>query len=819
MLYKTKYLILVLLLSVVKAYPQTTKIRGYVRDASSKESIPFVSIAFINSGIGTITDFKGEYFLETNIKSDTLVISSLGYKKKSIFISEQGFHTINIELEPDKYSIEEVVITPGENPAHRIVRNIIANKKKHHPNHIGTYQCEIYNKIQIDINNVDDKFRNRKVFNQFQFIFENIDTSALTGKPYLPVLLTETLSDYYYSHEADKEHEIIKANRISGTENESLAEFTGKMYQKLELYNNFITLFEPGFISPIADFGLFYYKYYLIDSLLVNDNWCYKISFEPKRKFEKTFSGYFVVADSSFAIVEGQLRMSKGANINFINDYMVNLQFEKIQDSIWFLTEEKHIVDFNLTEKTLGFFGRKQTSYKNTEFKTRLSEKIIHNHTNITLADNVNTKDEEFWELNRHIALTGKEENIYKMVDSIKQIPLYKTVEDVILLLTNYYYVVGPFEYGPYYKTYSSNFVEGHRVRVGGRTSNAFSTRLMINGHVAYGFKDEKFKYGFGALYMFSKNPRISAGFQYLHDRKQLGQSSNAFSEDNFLTSFLRRSPNKTLTMVEEHKGFIEREWFPGFSNKITLRHEIIYPVEAVPFQYFNNDVEPVPVKNIVSTEISLNTRYAKDEKFIYGEFTRLSLGTESPILEFNVSIGLHGFLGSDYDYLKLNASIEDKIEINPIGHLRYSLETGKIFGALPFPLLELHQGNETYAHDHLSFNMMNYYEFASDQYVSLWTEHHFQGLFLNKVPFIRNLKWREVISAKGVFGSLSDSHCSVLEFPDGLHRLTKPYYEAGFGIENIFKFFRIDALWRLSYLNHENIQPFGLRLKLQVLL
>ncbi len=815
----SKYLILFLLLSAVKVYPQTTKIRGHVKDASSKEPIPFVSVAFVDLGIGTITDFNGEYFLEANTKPDTLVISSLGYKKKSIFISEHGFQTINIELEPDKYSIEEVVITPGENPAHRIVRNIIANKKENDPNQTGTYQCEIYNKIQIDINNVDDKFRNRKVFNQFQFIFDNVDTSALTGKPYLPVLLTETLSDYYYSKEVDKEHEIIKANRISGTENESLAEFTGKMYQKLELYDNFITLFEPGFISPVADFGLFYYKYYLIDSLIVNDNWCYKISFEPKRKFEKTFSGYFVVADSSFAIVETQLRMSKGSNINFINDYMVSLQFEKIQDSVWFLTEEKHIVDFNLTEKTLGFFGRKQTSYKEIEFTSTLPDKIIHNHTNITLADNVNTKDDEFWELNRHIALTGKEENIYKMVDSIQQIPLYKTVEDAIFLLTNYYYVVGPFEYGPYYKTYSNNYVEGHRIRFGGRTSNAFSTRLMINGHVAYGFKDEKFKYGFGALYMFSKNPRIAVGFQYLHDRKQLGQSSNAFSEDNFLTSFLRRSPNKTLTMVEEHKGFIEREWFPGFSNKITLRHETIYPVEAVPFQYINNDVEPVPVKNIISTEISLNTRFAKDEKFIYGEFTRLSLGTESPILELNVSIGLNDFLGGNYDYLKLNASIVDKIEINPIGYLRYSLETGKIFGALPFPLLELHQGNETYAHDHLSFNMMNYYEFASDQYASLWTEHHFQGLFLNKIPFIRSLKWREVVSAKGVIGSLSDSHCSVLELPEGLHRLTKPYYEAGIGIENIFKFFRIDALWRLSYLHHENIQPFGLRLKLQVIL
>jgi hypothetical protein len=810
---------LILLISVSSVFCQVTKICGVVKSKNTQECIPFASVTFINSNIGTISDFNGEFVLETKSATDSLLFSSIGYKKKVYPVKKEVFQSLTVELEPENYSIAEVVITPGANPAHALLEKAIKHKSIHHPKNIDSYQCEIYNKIQIDINNVDEKFRDRKVFNQFQFIFEHIDTSSLSGKPYLPVLLTETISDYYYSGENDVEHEVIKANKISGTENKSLSEFTGKMYQKLEIYDNFITVFEPGFVSPIADFGLMYYKYYLVDSLNHQGHWCYKISFEPKRKNERTFSGYFMIADTSYAVVKAQLRISEGANINFINDYMATLAFNEISDSTWFLTKEKHIVDFNLTDKSLGFFGRKSTSYNNIMMNRPIPEKILKSKTDITLVHNVIDREKAFWEEHRHEALTEKEENIYEMVDSIKNVPVFNTFEDIMFLLTNYYYILGPFEYGPYYKTYSNNYIEGHRVRLGGRTSNAFSTRLMLNGHVAYGFKDEKFKYGFGALYMFSKNPRISAGFQYLNDCKQLGQSDNAFSEDNFLTSLLRRSPNKTLTMVEEQRWFIEREWFQGFSNKLTFRHENIHPVEAIPFQTMNNDNEPTELAYISNSELSLNTRFAKDEKFISGEFTRISLGTKSPIFELNLSVGSKHILKGDFDYLKIQASIKDKVEINPFGYLRYSIDAGKFFGTLPFPLLELHQGNETYAHDHLSFNMMNYYEFVSDRYVSLWTEHHFQGFFLNHIPLIRKLHWREVISARGVMGALNDKHQHILHFPNGLSSLSKPYYEAGFGIENILKLFRIDALWRLTYLDNPDIEPFGIRLKIQVIL
>jgi hypothetical protein len=141
----------------------------------------------------------------------------------------------------------------------------------------------------------------------------------------------------------------------------------------------------------------------------------------------------------------------------------------------------------------------------------------------------------------------------------------------------------------------------------------------------------------------------------------------------------------------------------------------------------------------------------------------------------------------------------------------------GKIFGTLPYPLLKLHEGNETYAYDPLSFNMMNYYEFVSDQYISLWAEHHFQGFFLNRIPLLRKLNWREVVSGNILYGSLSEKNESVMVFPEGLTSLGKPYYEAGVGIENIFKLFRVDAMWRFSYLDHPFVVPFGIRVSMHL--
>jgi len=796
-------------------FAQVTKVRGKIIDSENGEPLPFVNVTFKNSSVGTITNTDGEYFLETRTFYDSIIVSFVGYKKQSQKVFKDRFQEINFSLQPDVFALEEIVVKPTENPAHPILRNIIANKEKHNPRKFDSYNYKLYNKVEIDINNVDDKMRESKLLKNFQFIFDYVDTSAITGKSYLPIFITESFSDYYFNRNPRVEREIINATKISGIENASISQFTGKMYQNINIYENFETVFEPGFVSPIADFGLAYYKYYLIDSAFIGNKWCYQISFIPKRKQERTFRGDFWVNDTTFAIVKIQMRMAKNVNINYINDFVAEYEFEPVQDSLWFLKSEKLFFDFNLTDKTLGFFGKKTTNYMNIELNTKMPDEVTKINDNVIVKENAIINDEEYWEKNRPIKLTPKEKDIYNMVDSIQQVPIYTTYEKIVGMFAMYHYEVGLFEIGPYYKMFSFNEIEGNRFRFGGRTSNNFSTKLMINAHGAYGEKDNRFKYGAGFIYMFDKNPRSSIEVQYKHDIQQLGQSPNALTEDNIFTSILRRNPNYKLTMVNDFRTTYEKEWFQGFSNSLTFNYKSIEPTQFIPFQK-TSLTDTTFYNNVTTSEVTFNLRFAKNEKFIRGEFERTSLGTDKPILNLYLTAGLKNVFDSQYEYYKINVSLAHKVPISPIGYFKYIIDAGQVFGTVPYPLLKLHEGNETYAFDRYAFNMMNYYEFASDRYVSLYAEHHFQGFFLNKIPLMRKLKWREVVSAKGLIGDLSNRHQSIMDFPEGLYQVNDPYLEASVGIENIFKIFRVDAMWRLSYLDHDNIEKFGLRLLVQ---
>lgn len=808
------FLIISLLLGISwpfsSLWAQKTVIYGTVTDENEKP-LAFVNVAFRHSTVGTITDMEGNFFIETLQATDSLIASSLGYQRISLPVQKLREQKIDFSLEQISLEIEEVTVRPGENPAFAILRNIWDRKKFNNPERFDSYQCKSYNKLRLDLNNIEDDFKKRMLIKQFDFVFENMDSSEMFGKNYLPILIAESVTKYYFQKSPNVNKEVIEAFQISGDMNATISQFSGKMYQRLNVYDNFITLFESGFVSPIADFGKFYYKYHLEDSASIDGSWCYQVAFQPKRKMERTFYGYFWVADTSFAIKKVQLRVSSDVNINYMNDLVAINEFQKINDSIWFLKNEEILVDFNLTDKSYGFFGRKFSSYEDIKINVPVPEHIRKELSNTIVKEDSLERDEVYWVENRTSTLTAEDKKVYQMVDSVKKVPIFNTIYGIGELLVDYYYVVGPFEFGPYYTFYSYNPIEGHRFRLGGQTSQNFSKRLRIGGHVAYGTTDNRWKYGVLGEYMFDRNPRIRGGLSYYHDMRQLGKSENAFLDDNILSTLLRRRPNYKLTMVNQYNIYYEREWFQGFSNALRFTHQIIYPTSYVPFEV-TDGIDTTSLGPLVSSEITLNFHFAHNEKFLLGTFERQSLGSIYPMLDLDLSWGPKGMFGSQYEYYKIKARIYDNVETDPVGYLRYWITAGKIFRDLPYPLLELHEGNETYAYDVYAFNMMNYYEFVSDEWISLTVEHHFQGFFLNRIPGLRWFEMREVVTGKMIAGRLSEANKSVMIFPPELNYLQKPYFEGSIGIENILKLIRIDATWRFSYRDHPGIQKFGLR-------
>ena len=817
----------------INSWAQVTKVMGHVQDAKTKEGLPFVNISIKGTKVGTVTDYNGDYKLETTLPVDSLVASYIGYKRNSKKIIRNKFQTIHFEMTPSSLELEEVVVSVKKRSRTRdelalmLLDKILEYKGKNNIEKLDFYEYETYNKIEFDLNNITEEFKNKRVLRPFKFVFQYIDTSTVNGKPYLPVFIIESISDYYFRKSPKTEREYIKATHASGIQNESLNQLMGNMFIKTNLYDNYIDLFGKGFVSPIAGIGRAYYKYFLVDSSFIGNNWCYHMVFHPRNKEDNVFNGDFWITDTTFAIKRMDIKIDKTVNLNFINNVLISQEFTHVDSTVWMMEKETMVVDFNPFENpnsTMGFFGKKTTTFKNQIINKERDNSFYNTTTDIIVDPNAGKRDEAYWDTIRHIEITEKEKEIYKMVDTIKTIGAFRTFYDIVNAFVTFYYVWGKVEIGPYFTILSFNEVEGTRLRLGARTSNSFSKKLMLEGYSAYGFKDETIKYGGKFNYMFNKNPRRGVILAYKNDIEQLGQSVNAFREDNILSSAFRRGSSNKLSMVEEYKGVYEHEWFQGFSNSIIFKHRNMSPLREDSVFSFNGGTEIITTNLLTTTDITLNTRFAFHEKFIMGEFERISLGTKYPVLNLNYTYGLDGVWNNTFSYHKLIFTIDHWFNTYPIGYSKYVLEAGKIWGTLPYQLLKMHEGNQTYFYDEYSFNLMNYYEFVSDQWASLTYTQYFDGFFLNKFPLLRKLKWRELAWGKGLIGTLENKNRNLMIFPDGLGALDKdqsinnlkPYLEAGVGIENIFKFLRIDAVWRLSYYNKPNVTKFGIRFSMQ---
>jgi len=805
-----------LLLSLILSLPgitQVTKIMGKVTDSQTKEVIPFANVFFSGTTIGATTDFEGNYSLETRTPGDSLMASFVGYYSRAKKVYRGRFQEINFEIRPQKIDLPEVVILAGENPAEIILRKIIENKENNRRKEFDAYQYEVYNKIEIDANNISERFKNRRILRPFQFVFNYLDTSTVNGKTYLPIFLSESLSDFYFRKEPRSEKEVIKAAQVSGIENESILQFLGDMFQRYDFYDNYIMLFQKNFISPVANFGLGSYKYYLVDSTYIGEKWCYKIMFKPRRKQELTFTGHFWVNDTTFAIKSFDMRVVKDANMNFVNDLVLAQEFDLIEGKYWMVTKDQGIGDFNIiddTKVTLGFFGKKTTSYRNFVFNELKDKKFYSSPTNIIVNEKSYDMSREYWDEHRHDTLSKDELTIYNMVDTLKQLPAFRTWIDIFETVITGYYKMEKFEIGPYASLVSLNSIEGARIRLGGRTTAKFDDQLRFEGHVAYGSLDKKVKYGAGLLILPNKNPRRAIGLNYKYDIEQLGSSPNAFREDFLFAALFRRNPANKLSMTSEYSFYYEHEWFNGFTSRINLIQKDILPVGSYKIELNQSNGDMVEKSRITTSEIRLDSRFAFNEKFIIGDFERISVGTRYPIVTVQYGYGIPDLLGGDYEYHRLKIGVRQWFNVFNLGWSRYILETGKIWGKLPYHFLELHPGNETFIFDEFAFNLMNYSEFVSDEYVSLYYIHHFDGLFLNHIPLFRKLKWREVAYARGVVGTMSGKNKQFNNlYPP--YTLEKPYYEAGLGIENIFTVFRIDGIWRLSRLDSPDINPFAI--------
>ncbi len=780
---------------------QHTKISGSIIDKKTKEPLPFINIIFKGTNIGTTSDTSGIFKLETSQTVDSIIVSGIGFKKQILFIKKNQSQRIDILLEDDNYNLKEITIKPGRNPAFRILDNVVAHKKENKNTALNSYQWKVYDKFQIYFGNYSEKFTKKKQFKNYNFIFDYAD--SVDGKAMLPIYMSESINEKYVNTNPTFNKTVLLARKTTGESYEQLTTIANHMVENISIYDNFFLILDKSFISPVTDNYQLYYKYYLEDSVFIDNQKCYKIRFVPKWKEDFAFSGDMYIHDTTWAVKKIDLKINNEINLNYVKDFYLKQEFTFVNNK-WIQKKFE-------TSATISPLKRKQsdefTVHRTTSYKNIIinNSSLVESNFNSIPKSNTDTttlKNEQYWTVERPDSLSSKEKYNYLIADTINYVPFIKKLKKAVITFASGYLELGKISIGQIHTFYSFNPIEQDRYKFGLKTNKYFSKKLQLEGYTAYGSSDKLMKYKGSILYVPVKNEkRLAFGAQYTYDLKQMGVSANHIQLDNILTSLTRTSDFSKLTFNKEAKIFIEKNWTSGFSNSLSFTNTEINPLGNLKFEKLVNESGNViqQFKNITTSEIALNTRLSFNEIFYDTEFKRNSISTKYPIINLNLVVGIKNLINANYDYQKLKLNIRGKLRLNPIGYTVYNLEAGKFFGNVPYLLLELHPGNQTLVYDAEAFNLMKYFEFASDEYVSLHLDHHFDGFFLNKIPLLKKAQLREVISARGVVGNLHDNNKREMLLPIGLTDVSTPYIECSVGIENIFKVVRIDYIWRVT--------------------
>lgn len=799
--------ILVALFVGTASYAQSTRVRGRVTD-SEGAPLQFASVTFAGTTVGMVTDEQGLYSLETRDSVSLVQVTMMGYIGAEERVEQGRYSEINFSLQAADFSIDQVVITPGENPAFPILDSMIRRKVVNNPDEYERYSTETYTKMEVGLSKIKEQFRNKRLQRNFGFIFDYVDTSALTGERYLPAMISETKADYYHSRRPSIDREVIRASRVSGVDDTfSIAQFTGQMQGNVNFYHNFIDIFNIRFASPAADGGRLFYRYFLVDSLLIDGRKSYRINFHPRGDVTPTLDGEMYIDSASYALRSVRARLPRKANVNWIKHLLLENENRMIDSVHWFRNRDRVMAEFTIamadSSKLTSIIGTREIAYTNTRLDAPIPQAVEQMTGNVVLpdADSV-TRDDSYWEQARPYRLSERERGIYQMVDSVQHMPLYRNIYTIINTVIAGYYNTKYIGIGPYYKILSFNRLEGLRPQIGGRTTADFSRTVRFSAYAAYGTKDEVWKMGGGVELMFDRALTHKLTLRASHDVQQLGAGENALTGANILSSIFSRGDQK-LSMVNQASARYEHEWVHGISGFVEAEGRRIYGNRYVPMLR----PDGAGVESVDDVSLTVGLRLSKDEKIYRRAFDKNSLGSRYPIVMVSATAGLKDVVLNGYEYYRTDLSVYYRPEIPPLGYSQITLQAGNIWGRVPYPLLKLHEGNGTYFYDPYAFSCMDYYEFASDRWVGCFYEHHFNGFFLGRIPLLKRLRLREVLVVKGVWGSLSDKNNGsprALEapmlFPLGMTSVRKPYVEAGFGVENIARLVRVDFIWRLTH-------------------
>lgn len=824
------------------------RIKGLVTDSVSGEPLPYVSIIVKGTTTGAATDLDGRFSLTvpSSASGKMLEVSYLGYSTKQVPL--KSGQSLSIQLAPTGIALNEVVVKPGreryrrrDNPAVAFVKNVIERRNANDPRNHDYYSYDRYQKMVFAMNDYKPKKREDGKTGKFDFLEEFIDTLDV-GTTILPISEKEHFETVYYRRDPHSEKRLVKGDKSAGVDEvfsrDGIQQFLNEAFREVDIFRNNIPLFLQRFVSPLSSLGPTFYKYYLMDTLEIDGQKCMDLGFVPFNSESFGFTGHlYVTLDSTYFVRRVLLNVPKDINLNFVSHMTIDQTFRREPDGTRLITKDDIRVNFKLSEKSKGMFAQRLIVYSNHSFEPDTAQLAIFEQPapSITLKE-AYTQTDKFWEENR--PQEGRRRNpntVDKLMAKLRSIPIFYITEKIVTILVSGYVPAtkdeanNKFEFGPMNTTISGNAIEGARFRVGGTTTPQFHKRLTLDGFAAYGVRDKKMKYDALVEYSFidrkqyrKEFPMHSIRFEYMYDINKLGQQYMYTSKDNFLLA-IRRKRDTRATYLRKAELTYTREHYNGISYSAVLRNKREYATPYAVFDRINADGSLTSLDHYDMTELELNFRYGYNEKFYQTRNNRIPITFDAWVFNLSHVMGWKGFLGSSYNYQRTDIGLQKRLWFSAFGYTDIILKAGKVWTKVPYPLLILPNANLSYTIQPEAYTNMNAMEFINDEYASWDVTYYMNGLLLNRIPLIKKLKWREVFCFRGLWGHLSDKNnpaksTGLFAFPEGSMTLGKaPYMEASVGIENIFKFLRLDYVWRLNYRDNPDIQTHGVRCTMRI--
>ena len=853
---KQRYTIYALfLLSLFVSISASAQIKGVITDSLTNEPLMYITVQYEGKGVGGISNANGEYQVETRKGWDELTFSAVGYITKKVKL-KPGTRVLNVKLQSDDIMLSEVVVKPQKekysrknNPAVEFMKKVIENKKALKLEENDYYQYQKYEKMKMSMNDVTPEKMEKGIYKKFSFFKDQVEVSPKTNKMILPISIKETASKTIFRKSPKSEKTIIEGMNSTGIEEffntgDMLGTILTDVFSDINIYDDDIRLLQRRFVSPIGRGAISFYKYYLMDTLMVDRQECVHLTFVPQNPQDFGFTGHlYVVKDSTYAVKKCTMNLPKKTGVNFVENLDIVQQFEQLPDGNWVLTDDDMTVELHFVKGIQGLEVQRTTKYSDYQF-TEIEPRLFRLKGNVIKEANMLAKSDEYWAKVRQVPLTKKESTMDVFMNRIEQIPGFKYVIFGAKALIENFVETGSkkhpskFDFGPINTMITSNYVNGTRFRLSGMTTGNLDPHWSLSGYGAYGTKDKKWFYSGQVAYSFNKReyvlwefPKHYIAFKYTYDVMSPMDKYLATDKDNLFVGWKWTTVDQMSYMRDATLTY-ELETNTGFSVQAMARHRNDQP--AGQLQYWKNngetpgqwDEKNTLVHDITTTELGVTLRYAPGETFVNTKQRRVPVSLDAPTFTLSHTAGFKGVLGGEYNFNLTEASIRKRFWLGWSAMMGVTARAGAQWNTVPFPLLNLPMANLSYiTQNNESFNLINNMEFLNDRYASLNLSYDMNGKLFNRIPLIKKLKWREMFRIRGLWGTLTDknnpyksNNPDLFLFPmrDGVptsHVMGKtPYVEASVGIYNIFKLLHIEYVRRLTYTDIPGVKKGGIR-------